>query len=91
MQISLYSDVYVQDQRLGAAAERWFDRGGHSSCGGREQAHRHSVREQGVSVRQQMLYTITNSCRWEDLEEKPVEGQWAYFERGTHTPTTQAR
>ena len=27
--------------------------------------------------------------RWEDLEEKPVEGQWTYFERGTHTGTTQ--
>lgn len=33
----------------------------------------------------------TDDLRWEDLEEKPVEGQWSYFERGTHTPTTQAR
>ncbi|KAK4554450.1 hypothetical protein LTR86_008304 [Recurvomyces mirabilis] len=28
---------------------------------------------------------------WEDLEEKPAEGQWRYFDRDTHTPTTQAR
>ena len=28
--------------------------------------------------------------RWEDIEEKPTEGQWTYFERGTHVPTTQA-
>ncbi|PNS14648.1 hypothetical protein CAC42_1670 [Sphaceloma murrayae] len=27
---------------------------------------------------------------WEDLEEKPVEGQWTYHERDTHTPTTQS-
>ncbi|KUJ17072.1 uncharacterized protein LY89DRAFT_734063 [Mollisia scopiformis] len=26
---------------------------------------------------------------WEDLEEKPVEGQWTYFMRDTATPTTQ--
>ncbi|QSZ35657.1 hypothetical protein DSL72_006779 [Monilinia vaccinii-corymbosi] len=26
---------------------------------------------------------------WEDLEEKPVEGQWTYFKRDTATPTTQ--
>ncbi|EPE26063.1 NADH-ubiquinone oxidoreductase 29.9 kDa subunit [Glarea lozoyensis ATCC 20868] len=26
---------------------------------------------------------------WEDLAEKPVEGQWAYFKRDTATPTTQ--
>ncbi|KAI9639956.1 hypothetical protein NHQ30_011686 [Ciborinia camelliae] len=26
---------------------------------------------------------------WEDLEEKPVEGQWTYFMRDTGTPTTQ--
>jgi len=26
---------------------------------------------------------------WEDLEEKPVEGQWAYFSRDTGTGTTQ--
>lgn len=32
---------------------------------------------------------ITNA-RWEDLEEKPVEGQWTYFMRDTGTPTTQA-
>lgn len=24
---------------------------------------------------------ILNNHRWEDLEEKPVEGQWVYFER----------
>jgi len=26
---------------------------------------------------------------WEDLEEKPAEGQWNYFARGTAVPTTQ--
>ncbi|THV49492.1 hypothetical protein BGAL_0192g00090 [Botrytis galanthina] len=26
---------------------------------------------------------------WEDLEEKPVEGQWTYFMRDSGTPTTQ--
>ncbi|KAK4893642.1 hypothetical protein LTR27_008111 [Elasticomyces elasticus] len=26
---------------------------------------------------------------WEDLEESPNEGQWAYFARDTHTPMTQ--
>ena len=31
-----------------------------------------------------------NIYRWEDLEEKPAEGQWTYFERDTHTGTTQA-
>lgn len=35
-----------------------------------------------------MLILSENS--WEDLEEKPTEGQWAYFERGTHVPKTQA-
>ena len=27
---------------------------------------------------------------WEDLEESPNQGQWAYYERDTHTPKTQA-
>jgi NADH dehydrogenase (ubiquinone) 1 alpha subcomplex subunit 5 len=27
--------------------------------------------------------------RWEDLEEKPVEGQWSYFKRDTATRETQ--
>ncbi|KAG9238973.1 NADH-ubiquinone oxidoreductase-like protein 299 kDa subunit [Amylocarpus encephaloides] len=27
---------------------------------------------------------------WEDLVEKPVEGQWTYFMRDTGTPTTQS-
>ena len=26
---------------------------------------------------------------WEDLEESPNQGQWAYYERDTHTPKTQ--
>jgi NADH dehydrogenase (ubiquinone) 1 alpha subcomplex subunit 5 len=26
---------------------------------------------------------------WEDLEEKPAEGQWTYFERGTDKAKTQ--
>ncbi len=27
--------------------------------------------------------------RWEDLEQKPAEGQWTYFMRNTNMPTTQ--
>ena len=27
--------------------------------------------------------------RWEELEEKPLEGQWSYFARDQHTPGTQ--
>lgn len=27
------------------------------------------------------LQPILTNRRWEDLEEKPVEGQWVYFER----------
>ncbi len=28
-------------------------------------------------------------CRWEELEEKPPQGQWDYFARDQHTPGTQ--
>ncbi|KAI5250037.1 hypothetical protein E4T42_05112 [Aureobasidium subglaciale] len=31
-----------------------------------------------------------NSKVWEDLEESPNQGQWAYYERDTHVPKTQA-
>lgn len=27
--------------------------------------------------------------RWEELEEKPPQGQWEYFGRDQHTPGTQ--
>ncbi|KZF25321.1 hypothetical protein L228DRAFT_244132 [Xylona heveae TC161] len=33
---------------------------------------------------------IAQNRVWEDLEEKPAEGQWTYFERGTHMPQTQS-
>jgi len=33
---------------------------------------------------------LTEFYSWEDLEEKPIEGQWDYFRRDTGTPTTQA-
>jgi hypothetical protein len=42
-----------------------------------------------------MVYYILNTAnwlfyyRWEDLVEKPAEGQWTYFMRNTGTPTTQ--
>ncbi|KAK5138204.1 hypothetical protein LTR08_004900 [Meristemomyces frigidus] len=39
----------------------------------------------------ELVDTLAASKAWEDLEEKPAQGQWAYFERDTHTPTTQAR
>ena len=29
-------------------------------------------------------------CRWDELEEKPPQGQWDYFARDQHTPGTQA-
>ncbi|KAL1590712.1 hypothetical protein WHR41_00887 [Cladosporium halotolerans] len=38
----------------------------------------------------ELVETLAKSKVWEDLEEKPTEGQWAYFERDTHTPKTQA-
>ncbi|KAK5111642.1 hypothetical protein LTR62_004746 [Meristemomyces frigidus] len=39
-----------------------------------------------------LVDVMAESKVWEDLEEKPAEGQWTYFERrDTHTPTTQAR
>merc|ERR1711974_64955 len=38
----------------------------------------------------ELVETLAKSKVWEDLEEKPTEGQWTYFERGTHVPTTQA-
>ncbi|KAF2155019.1 hypothetical protein K461DRAFT_266348 [Myriangium duriaei CBS 260.36] len=34
--------------------------------------------------------TMVENKVWEELEEKPVEGQWTYHERDRHTPTTQA-
>ncbi len=33
--------------------------------------------------------TLISSLRWEDLEEKPAEGQWTYFTRGTDMGKTQ--
>ncbi|KAL3418329.1 hypothetical protein PVAG01_10045 [Phlyctema vagabunda] len=37
-----------------------------------------------------LVDVLLNSKVWEDLEEKPVEGQWTYFTRDTATPPTQA-
>ncbi|GAM84873.1 hypothetical protein ANO11243_028750 [Dothideomycetidae sp. 11243] len=34
--------------------------------------------------------TMVENKVWEELEEKPVDGQWTYHERDTHVPTTQA-
>ncbi|KAE8452615.1 hypothetical protein EG329_013874 [Mollisiaceae sp. DMI_Dod_QoI] len=36
-----------------------------------------------------LVDVMLKSKAWEDLEEKPVEGQWTYFMRDTATPTTQ--
>jgi len=36
-----------------------------------------------------LVDTMVKSKAWEDLEEKPVEGQWTYFARDTATGTTQ--
>ncbi|OQO05460.1 hypothetical protein B0A48_09229 [Cryoendolithus antarcticus] len=38
-----------------------------------------------------LVETLLEAKVWEDLEEKPTEGQWAYYQRDTHTGTTQAR
>jgi NADH dehydrogenase (ubiquinone) 1 alpha subcomplex subunit 5 len=37
-----------------------------------------------------LVDTMYKSKVWEDLEESPNQGQWAYYERDTHTPKTQA-
>jgi len=37
----------------------------------------------------QLVDVLKRSEVWQDLEEKPVEGQWSYFMRDTATPTTQ--
>jgi len=36
-----------------------------------------------------LVDVLFRSKVWEDLEEKPVEGQWTYFMRGTATAMTQ--
>ncbi|TKX24705.1 NADH-ubiquinone oxidoreductase-like protein 4 [Elsinoe australis] len=38
----------------------------------------------------QLVDTMVQSRVWEELAEKPVEGQWTYHERDRHTPKTQA-
>ncbi|KAK3075624.1 hypothetical protein LTR53_000866 [Teratosphaeriaceae sp. CCFEE 6253] len=35
-----------------------------------------------------LVETMTEAKVWENLEESPNAGQWKYFERDTHTPTT---
>ncbi|KAK4499381.1 hypothetical protein PRZ48_009895 [Zasmidium cellare] len=37
-----------------------------------------------------LVDTMLQNKVWEDLEEKPQEGQWRYHERDTHTGKTQA-
>ncbi|KAF4556396.1 ETC complex I subunit conserved region-containing protein [Elsinoe fawcettii] len=37
-----------------------------------------------------LVDTMAESQVWEELAEKPVEGQWSYHERDTHVPKTQA-
>ncbi|KAL2040484.1 hypothetical protein N7G274_006927 [Stereocaulon virgatum] len=36
-----------------------------------------------------LLDTMINAKVWEELEEKPLQGQWDYFARDQHTPGTQ--
>ncbi|KAI4244270.1 MAG: hypothetical protein LQ352_006856 [Teloschistes flavicans] len=36
-----------------------------------------------------LVDTILESRSWEELEEKPPQGQWDYFTRDQHTPGTQ--
>ncbi|KAK4992722.1 hypothetical protein LTR50_000845 [Elasticomyces elasticus] len=38
-----------------------------------------------------LIDVMLESKVWEELEVKPTEGQWAYYERDRHTPGTQAR
>ncbi|RDW92062.1 NADH-ubiquinone oxidoreductase subunit 2 [Coleophoma crateriformis] len=37
-----------------------------------------------------LVDVMLKSKAWEDLEDKPVEGQWTYFTRDTATPPSQA-
>ncbi len=37
-----------------------------------------------------LVDTMARAQVWEELEEKSVEGQWSYFQRGTNTGMTQA-
>ncbi|KAI4274275.1 MAG: hypothetical protein LQ337_004063 [Flavoplaca oasis] len=37
----------------------------------------------------QLVDTMIESKSWEELEEKPPQGQWDYFARDQHTPGTQ--
>ncbi|KAK6396952.1 hypothetical protein LTR65_007450 [Meristemomyces frigidus] len=39
----------------------------------------------------ELVDVLAKSKVWEDLEEKPTEGQWSYHGRDTHTAETQAR
>ncbi|KAL8677979.1 MAG: hypothetical protein Q9186_005645 [Xanthomendoza sp. 1 TL-2023] len=36
-----------------------------------------------------LVDTMLESKSWEELSEKPPEGQWDYFSRDQHTPGTQ--
>ena len=36
-----------------------------------------------------VMLTRIRMARWDELVEKPADGQWSYFERGTHTGKTQ--
>ena len=36
-----------------------------------------------------VLHYSNFQYRWEELEEKPPQGQWQYFARDQHTPGTQ--
>ncbi|TKA50017.1 hypothetical protein B0A49_11738 [Cryomyces minteri] len=36
-----------------------------------------------------LVNTMLESKVWEELEEKPTEGQWTYYERGANVGTTQ--
>jgi hypothetical protein len=65
------------------------DRGSYTSRRGRAQACGYDVQIQGVSS-PSPSYACADVSRWEELEEKPPEGQWAYFGRDQHMPTTQS-
>lgn len=42
-----------------------------------------------IATRLSLRLNADIQCRWEELEEKPVQGQWDYFARDQHTPGTQ--
>jgi len=61
----------------------WPYRGSHPGCGRRTEAGRYyaSIKSVSFFTFHGLLPTANKHTRWEDLAEKPAEGQWTYFGR----------